>query len=77
MARMCQKVAEMSSLTRWLSVRLGNAVTFTEEQVLRENQTQSTANRFAMELGSKNPNYFSACFRKVTGVFSRKYRRKC
>jgi len=32
--------------------------------------------QIAIELGFKNPKYFSACFRKVTGVNPRKYRRE-
>jgi len=32
--------------------------------------------QIAIELGFKTPNYFSACFRKVTGVNPRQYRRK-
>ncbi|MFH1476264.1 MAG: helix-turn-helix domain-containing protein [Verrucomicrobiota bacterium] len=32
--------------------------------------------QIALELGFKTPNYFSACFRKVTGVNPRQYRRK-
>ena len=31
--------------------------------------------QIAIELGFKNPKYFSACFRKVTGVSPRQYRR--
>jgi len=32
--------------------------------------------QIAIELGFKNPKYFSACFRKVTGVGPRQYRRR-
>lgn len=32
--------------------------------------------QIAIELGFKNPKYFSTCFRKITGVNPRQYRRK-
>jgi transcriptional regulator GlxA family with amidase domain len=50
-----------------------------QQQITRARQMLSMSflsiKQIAIELGFKNPKYFSACFRKVTGVNPRQYRR--